>query len=278
VRRASLLLIALAATAHADDDAEPTAQATTVAAESSDARTALADQLAAEAATLAKTIATVDDKLAAADETRLHRLRAAMRILHAPLRADASADERFAAARRRAAARLLLLRDANERGLLADEAQHLKTAQTTEAEAVTKLPSIPLPGQLARPVKGSIARHFGIYQHDRAHVTLSRRGLDFEVEDHAPTIAPAEGVVRYAGAIRGLDHGVLLDCGNYYVLVAKLGDLAIPVGARVHQGDRLGLAQRHRVYLEVRVKLGPGGLPIDPEPLLEPVDRARPRP
>jgi septal ring factor EnvC (AmiA/AmiB activator) len=277
VRRASLLLIALAATAHADDDAEPVAQSTAVAAASSDARIALADQLAAEAATLKKTIATVDDKLAAADETRLHRLRAAMRILHAPLGADASADERFAAARRRAAARLLLLRDASERGLLADEAQHLKTAQTTEAEEVAKLPSIALPGPLARPVKGSIARHFGIYQHDRAHVTLSRRGLDFEVEEHAPTIAPAEGVVRYAGAIRGLDHGVLLDCGNYYVLVAKLGDLAIPVGARVHQGDRLGLAQRHRVYLEVRVKLGPGGLPIDPEPLLEPVEHGRPR-
>jgi septal ring factor EnvC (AmiA/AmiB activator) len=277
VRRASLLLVALAATAHADDDAEPVAQAAAVAAASSDARTALADQLAAEAATLEKTIATVDDKLAAADETRLHRLRAAMRILHGPLGADASADDRFAAARRRAAARLLLLRDANERGLLADEAQHLKTAQTTEAEAVRQLPSIPLPGQLARPVKGTIARHFGIYEHDRAHVTLSRRGLDFEVEDHAPTIAPAEGVVRYAGAIRGLDHGVLLDCGDYYVLVAKLGELAIPVGARVHPGDRLGLAQRHRVYLEVRVKLGPGGLPIDPEPLLAPVEHGRPR-
>jgi septal ring factor EnvC (AmiA/AmiB activator) len=267
VRRASLLLLVLfAATAHAED--EPTAQPAAPTAAKADARTALADQLAAEAATLTKTISTVDDKLAVADETRLHRLRAAMRILHAPLGADASADQRFAAARRRAAARLLLARDASERGLLADEAQHLKTAQTTEAEATAKLPSVKLPEQIVRPVKGTIARHFGIYQHDRAHVTLSRRGLDFEVEDHAPAIAPAEGVVRYAGAIRGLDHGVLLDCGDYYVLVAKLGDLAIPVGAHVEQGDRLGLAQRHRVYLEVRVKLGPGGLPIDPEPLL----------
>jgi septal ring factor EnvC (AmiA/AmiB activator) len=277
VRRASLLLVALAATAHAQDDAEPQPQPASVPAAKAEARAALADQLAAEAATLDKTIATVDDKLAAADETRLHRLRAAMRILHAPLRDDASADERFAAARRRAAARLLLARDASERGLLADEAQHLETAKTTEAEAVAKLPSITLPGQLARPVKGTIARHFGVYVHDRAHATLSRRGLDFEVEDHAPATSPAEGVVRYAGAIRGLDHGVLLDCGDYYVLVAKLGDLAIPVGARVHAGDRLGLAQRHRVYLEVRVKVGPGGLPIDPEPLLEPADHGRPR-
>jgi septal ring factor EnvC (AmiA/AmiB activator) len=198
-----------------------------------------------------------------------------MRILHAPVAADAGPDERFAAARRRAAARLLLVRDASERGLLADVAQHLEAAQATEADAAAKLPSVTLPEQLARPVKGSIARHFGIYEHDRAHVTLSRRGLDFEVEDHAPATAPAEGVVRYAGAIRGLDHGVLLDCGDYYVLVAKLGDLAIPVGAHVQKGDHLGLAQRHRVYLEVRVKLGPGGLPIDPEPLLEPAEHGR---
>ena len=46
-------------------------------------------------------------------------------------------------------------------------------------------------------------------------------------------------------------------------------------------GSKLVLATTkdytHRIYLEVRVKLGPGGLPIDPEPLLEPVDRPRAR-
>lgn len=259
MRRASLVLVLVAATARAGDPKAP-----------------LEQQLSAERATLATTLATVDDKLAAADETRLHRLRAAMRILHAPLGTDASADQRFAAARRRAAARLLLERDAAERGLLAGEVHHLEAAKQMQVAAEAALPAITLPEQLARPVTGTIARHFGTYVHERAHVTLSRRGLDFEVADHALASAPAAGVVRYAGAIRGLDHGVLLDCGDYYVLVAKLGELAIPVGARVQEGDRLGLAQRHRVYLEVRVKVGPGGLPIDPEPLLAPVDHDRP--
>ena len=277
MRRASLVLIALAATAHAQGDAEPAAQQKPLATAPTDAHTALADQLAAEAETLAKTIATVDGKLAAADQTRLHRLRAAIHILHAPLTPDASAEDRFAAARRRAAARMLLARDTAERGLLAGEEQHLREAQATEAHATEQLAAITLPEQLARPVKGKVSRHFGIYEHDRAKVTLSRRGVDFEVEDHAPAIAPADGVVRYAGPIRGLDHGVLVDCGDYYTLVAKLGDVAIPVGARVVRGDRLGLAYTHRIYLEVRVKLGPGGLPIDPEPLLEPVDRPRAR-
>jgi len=76
--------------------------------------------------------------------------------------------------------------------------------------------------------------------------------------------------VRYAGPIRGLDQGVILDHGGYLTVIGKLGELALPVGAPIAAGDRIGRAARHRVYLEVRVKLGPGGLPIDPEPLLEP--------
>jgi septal ring factor EnvC (AmiA/AmiB activator) len=258
VRRASLALILIAAAARAETDP----------------RAPLAEQIAAEKTELAQVTQTVDDKLADADKTRLHRLRTAIHILHAPLPADAGADEQFAAARRLAAARLLLARDGSERGLLADEDRrlHAATLPTT-----AQLAALTLPESIERPVKGSIARHYGTYEHDRAHVTLSRRGLDFEVDDHAQAVAPAAGVVRYAGPIRGLDHGVLVDCGDYYTLVAKLGDVSIPVGARVQKGDRLGLAHTHRVYLEVRVKLGPGGLPIDPEPLLEPVDRSRSR-
>jgi septal ring factor EnvC (AmiA/AmiB activator) len=258
VRRASLALILIAAGAHAETDP----------------RAPLTEQIAAEKAELEQTIQTVDGKLADADKTRLHRLRTAIHVLHAPLPPDAGLDERFAAARRRAAARLLLARDGSERALLADEAHQLRT---TSLPTNDQLAALTLPETIARPAKGSIARHFGTIAHDRAHVTLSRRGLDFEVEDHASAIAPAAGIVRYAGPIRGLDHGVLVDCGDYYTLVAKLGDVAIPVGARVQKGDRLGLAHTHRVYLEVRVKLGPGGLPIDPEPLLEPVDRPRAR-
>jgi len=258
VRRASLALILVAAAARAETDP----------------RARLAEQIAAEKAELEQTIQTVDGKLADADKTRVHRLRAAIHILHAPLPPDAGIDERFAAARRRAAARLVLARDASERGLLADEDRQLHAAVLPTTD---QLAALTLPDALARPVKGSIARHFGTYEHDRAHVTLSRRGLDFEVEDHAPVIAPAAGIVRYAGPIRGLDDGVLVDCGDYYTLLSKLRDVAIPVGTHVQKGDRLGVAHAHRVYLEVRVKLGPGGLPIDPEPLLEPVDRPRAR-
>lgn len=245
MRCVSLALLLIASIAHAEPHAEP-----------------LAEQLAEEQAVIDKTIAIVDDKLAVANAQRLDRVRAAYRMLH-----DRSPDP-LTAARRRAATRWLLERDKRERDLLAAEAKLLAAGQHTIRAAIAKLPTLALPTRLARPVKGSIARKFGTIVHDASKATLARRGLDFEVEEHAVVSAPAEGVVRYAGPIRGLDSGVILDHGDYMTIVAKLGDVSLPLGTKLGAGDRLGYAARHRVYLEVRVKAGPGGLPIDPEPLL----------
>ena len=230
-----------------------------------DPHVALAAQVAAEQATLTTTIDTVAQKLAAADALRARRVVAAIRIVD-----TRATDDPLGYARRVAAARFLLARDASERGLLADELAALHHAEHVTAQAAAGVPNVALPEQLAWPAAGKIARHFGDYQHERSKATLSRRGLDLEVDDHATAVAPADGVVRYAGAIRGLDHGVILDHGGYLTVIAKLGDLVLPVGVHVAKGDRLGRAARHRIYFEVRAKVGPGGLPIDPEPLLAP--------
>jgi murein hydrolase activator len=235
-----------------------------------DPRAVLADQLAAELQTLTTTVTTVDEKVAAAEDVRQRRVRAAYRILRAPLAAgdDASSADRMSAARRRAAARLLLQRDRAERELLADEAAQLRSAEITLRAATAVTATIALPESLAVPAKGTIARRFGTIIHDRSKATLARRGIDFDVQTLAQAVAPADGVVRYAGPMRGLDHGVILDHGDYVTVVAKLAEVAIPAGTKVARGDRLGRAARQRVYFEVRAKVGPGGLPIDPEPLL----------
>ena len=251
-------LLLLTSRAHAEDDAQA----------QPDPRAALSDQLAEEMATIGKTLTTVNEKLSAADGQRVRRVRAAYRILHTPLTTAATPPDRMASARRRAAARLLLERDREERSLLASETAELHVAETTTLAATEKLPALSLPETLAAPAHGTIARHFGLYEHERSHATLSRHGLDFECDEHATASAPADGIVRYAGPIRGLDNGVILDHGDYMTVVAKLGELAIPVGTKVSRGDRLGRAARHRVYFELRAKVGPGGLPIDPEPLL----------
>jgi septal ring factor EnvC (AmiA/AmiB activator) len=233
-------------------------------------REALAALIAAELETVAKTVATVDTKLSEAEAARMRRVRAAYRILRAPLAGDDASDgDRMAAARRRAAARLLLERDRSERQLLVDEVTQLRAAETTLRAETSRVPTLVLPDSLLRPAKGAIVRRFGTIIHDRSKAVLARRGIDFEVAALAAARAPADGLVRYSGPLRGLDNGILLDHGDYMTVIAKLAPLAIPVGTKVVRGDRIGHAARGRVYFEVRAKVGPGGLPIDPEPLLE---------
>jgi septal ring factor EnvC (AmiA/AmiB activator) len=253
------MLLACASVARAED----------APAQRPDPRAQVSEQITAELQVLDQTISTVGEKLSAADAQRLRRIRAAYRILRAPLPSDASEAERMASARRRAAARLLIERDTAERTLLADETKQLADAKTVTVSASGKVPALAMPDSLAWPVKGTIARHFGPYEHEKSHAMLTRRGLDIETEKkHESVAASADGVVRYAGPIRGLDDGVIIDHGDYFTVVAKLTDVTIPVGTKVAAGDRLGRAARYRVYFEVRVKVTPGGLPIDPEPLL----------
>jgi septal ring factor EnvC (AmiA/AmiB activator) len=245
VWRASVLVLALASAAAADP------------------RASLARQLADEAAALDTALAAVAEKLALTDAERALRLAAAYRALHA----TASTDDALATARRRAAARMVVARDAHERALLADELAKLQAAKTRVSAEVPRVAQVALPESLARPVKGKIVRWFGTFTHDRSKAKLSRRGVDIDVEPRSAVVAMADGVVRYAGPIRGLDRGVIVDHGTYFTVMAKLGELAVPVGVPVKRGDPLGHTARHRAYVEVRVKIGPAGLPIDPEPL-----------
>lgn len=233
-------------------------------------RTAVIAHFAAETESIRTAIAAVDGKLRAGDVARAHRLGAAVRSLRARVPDDISPDERMVAARRSAATKLLLTRDAAERRLLLDELRQLRIDASRIAMVSLQAATIPLPNRISRPARGLIGRRFGAYVHERTKATLSRRGVDFEVAPRGAAVAPADGVVRFAGAIRGLDRGVIVDHGNFLTVVAKLGDVTAPVGSRVAEGDHLGSAADRHVYLEVRVKLGPGGLAIDPEPILAP--------
>lgn len=248
--RASLVIAALVGVAHADEGPDP--------------RGALAAQLAEQAAVIETSRVTIADKVGELDNIRLARLRAAYRVF----RASTNDSDHAAAARRRAGARMLVARDRDERALLVDELAMLAKANERTMIATRALPEVSLPERLAWPATGTIARRFGTITHERSKTTLARRGMDIEVEVKTGATAPADGTVRYAGPIRGLDLGVIIDHGDYLTVVAKLGELGVPTGAKVVAGDKLGRAARHRVYLEVRVKIGAGGLPIDPEPLL----------
>jgi septal ring factor EnvC (AmiA/AmiB activator) len=247
----------------AADAVAPAASPAPAASAAPTVRDALARQLDDESAAVDRAQAAVAEKLSAAQLARTRRLCAAYRLIQAPPGQNA-----MAAARLRAAARLLLDRDGAERAELSDELARLRAAHDRIAGEAARLPAIAPPSALDWPARGKVARHFGTLPHERSKAILSRRGLDIEVDEGSPVIAPAAGTVRYAGPIRGLDQGVILDAGSYVIVLAKLAEVALPVGAPLGRGDRIGRAARHRVYLEVRIKLGPGGLPIDPEPLI----------
>jgi septal ring factor EnvC (AmiA/AmiB activator) len=242
VWRASLVL--LAAVAHADP------------------RDVIDRQLADESATIDSASTIVADKIATLDLERTKRLGAA----YSALRPVASSDS-MTLARRRAAARMLVGRDLEERRLLADELAELRTARTRVTNDVARAATLTPPADLARPAKGTIARKFGTLQHERSKAVLSRRGIDIDVEAKAQVLATADGIVRYVGPIRGLDKGVVIDHGAYLTVLAKLGEIRAPVGVAVKRGEIIGRAARQRVYVEVRIKIGSSGLPIDPEPL-----------
>ena len=170
--------------------------------------------------------------------------------------------------RKQPVGRWLLARDRDEALQLAGEAALLASALAAVDDQLTDL-SPPPPITLARPVPGPIARTFGTLAHTASRTTLTRRGLDFDAAHDERVRAPADGVVRYAGPIRGLDRGVILDHGGLWTVIGKLGTLDVARGDHVTRGAIVGRPARRRVYLEVRVPVGAGGMPIDPEPMLE---------
>ena len=231
----------------------------------------LGEQLDAQAASVARARDQVLAKQHERQRARVQRVRLAYKLLRgaaAPL--AIAPGERMAVARGRATARLLLARDRAEVALLASEVDSLTSAAVRIAADRARAAAPPPDLRLIRPVAGTIARRFGTLVHDDSRAVLARRGLDFEVARDAVVVAPADGIVRYAGPIRGLDRGVVLDHGGVWTVVAKLDQLAVATGDYVEAGQRLGGPERWRVYFEVRVPLGPGGLPVDPEPYLLP--------
>jgi len=79
----------------------------------------------------------------------------------------------------------------------------------------------------------------------------------------------AEGRVLFAGLIRGLGGAVIIDHGEYYSVLGRLTKLKVKIGQTLVRGAELGVAEKKKVYFEVRVPGGVGGIPIDPSRLLQ---------
>ena len=152
-----------------------------------------------------------------------------------------------------------------------------------------------LTGQSRRLAEGPVAAfrsqfHGELIQPGDEAYESARRVWNGAIDRHPALVARATGVadvravVRFARdrglplAVRGgghnvagtavCDDGVVLDHGGWLSVTAKLAPTTLHRGDRVARGDLLGHPARRRLYLEIRVAVGPGGIPIDPEPLL----------
>jgi murein DD-endopeptidase MepM/ murein hydrolase activator NlpD len=267
---AALAVLTIAAPARADrEDAAPPAPAV---AASADLRGRVRGQLAAEAASVRRAADAVEVKRIGRAEQRERRARAAYKVLRAGAPMWAGGEVRLATARRRAAVRHLLARDRTEVGLLEEEAAQLAAAGARLAgeRALAEAIPLPAPGGLGWPAAGAIAAAVGNHVHPGSRATLSRRGIELEVAAGAPVVAMADGVVRYAGPIRGLGAGVVVAHGPLVAVIGNLGPLDVAAGVTVSRGARLGAASGRRLYVEVRLALGPGGIPLDPVTILAP--------
>jgi septal ring factor EnvC (AmiA/AmiB activator) len=237
---------------------------------------------------LTERLATVDHTdaiLAEKRGLRTRRLERRVRALYKLARAGdtrlwVDPGERGRAVRRRAAARRILGRELREIELLGREREQVARSRVRIVRALGELVRTPLPEprSLARPVPGRAVAGFGTYRDREAGAELSRRGTELRSRPGAPVRAVAAGRVRYAGPVRGLGHGVIVEHpgprGTRLISVtARLGELAVTLGDEVSRRQVLGRARGRRIHLEIRLPVGPAGFPVDPAPLL-----ARPRP
>src|SRR4051812_47198471 len=118
-----------------------------------------------------------------------------------------------------------------------------------------------------RPVPGAVARGFA-YSAAEPFAAGQHRGADFAGSPGAVVRAACSGRIAYAG--RGV---VTLRCGPWRVTHLPLATLTVRVGARLHEGARIGTlaasAGHAGLHLGVR-RAGDRFAYVDPLPFLGP--------
>jgi septal ring factor EnvC (AmiA/AmiB activator) len=159
-----------------------------------------------------------------------------------------------------------------QRSLIADadtaegQLRQLALHAQAPADLVARLPAIealgPPPDKLIEPVQGRLAAGFG-------HAAFSgapKEGFTWRASPGAPVLAPAAGVVEYAGPLK--DYGVILILrtgGAYHLVLTGLGAVEAVVGTTVSAGEPVGrmgedAGPAPSLYLEMRK----GDEPVDP--------------
>lgn len=146
--------------------------------------------------------------------------------------------------------------------LMAQESAKTKTAVSSADLLAAPAGRVSIPASLVgkMPVRGDVLVGFG--QRDRLG-ELSK-GVRLKPRAGALAIAPASGIVAFAGPFRGYGQMVILkNKGSFYTVVAGLESVNVDAGQKVSAGEPIGgiaSSGDTGVYFELRQN----GNPIDP--------------
>jgi Peptidase family M23 len=132
--------------------------------------------------------------------------------------------------------------------------------------------ALALPVSTARawtwPVDGPVLRPF-VFDHDSPHTAGQHRGIDIGASAGGPVLAPADGVVSFAGTVPtgGKTISIQTPLG-YTATLLHLGSIGVKRGAVVREGAVIGAAGAESgaepyVYFGVRTTSDPQGY-VDP--------------
>jgi septal ring factor EnvC (AmiA/AmiB activator) len=238
---------------------------------------------AAEQSDLERRTNTLDEQLRGRQRTLRRRLRALYKMsqggafrLVIDAQSLAELDERVTASQR------VIARDLDELAALDEEVAELardRTRRTTELarDADTRDPTIAtgllrFRGALTRPVPGPI--NIGMQRvrvrEPRAGapaLEVPRRSVELVADAGERVRAVASGTVRWIGELDGVGRALILDHGEHYVSVTgRLARVQARLGARVREGDVIGIASGPSVSFE----LTEGRMALDPARWLRP--------
>jgi len=136
--------------------------------------------------------------------------------------------------------------------------------------------ALALPVSTARawtwPVDGPVLRPF-VFDHDSPYTAGQHRGIDIGTSTGVPVLAPAEGVVSFAGTVPTGGKTISIETpSGYTATLLHLGSIGVKRGAVVREGGVVGAAgaeggAKPYVYFGVRTTSDPQGY-VDPLGLL----------
>ena len=133
-------------------------------------------------------------------------------------------------------ARLASLDDEIDIVALAREESSIKAAISAASN-----PTSSSPGQLVRPVPGTVSSGFGNRVHPISGVVKMHNGVDMNASHGDPIVAAEDGIVILAGVKGGYGNTVMIDHGGGIVtLYAHQSVIGVTVGQTVSQGETIG--------------------------------------